>query len=104
LLRIRLAQQVVDFVGSQAPEPRRRLRQALRDLAQEKGDLKPLEAPLDNYSRLRVGSYRIVLIYASPRTIECVFAERRNIIYDVFAEEMLARLLTDEESETDDEG
>jgi len=87
--RVRLAAQVVDFVRSQAPEPRRRLRRALKDLAAEKGDVRPLEGSLQDYSRLRVGSYRVILRHASAKTIDCVFAERREIVYEVFAEAML---------------
>jgi mRNA-degrading endonuclease RelE of RelBE toxin-antitoxin system len=91
--RVRLAAQVVDFVRSQAPEPRRRLRQALRALAAEEGDLKPLEGPLQDYCRLRVGPYRVILRYATPKTIECIFAERRQLVYEIFAETMVDRLL-----------
>ena len=87
--RIRLAPQVVEFVRSQAPEPRRRLRRALRALAADKGDLKPLEGPLQEYWRLRVGPYRIIVRYATPKTIECVFAERRSLVYELF-EKLLA--------------
>jgi mRNA-degrading endonuclease RelE of RelBE toxin-antitoxin system len=90
--RGRLAAQVVEFVRRQAPEPRRRLRRALRDLASGKGDVRPLEGPLQDYCRLRVGPYRIVLAYATSRTIECVFAERRSLVYEVFAETMIDRL------------
>lgn len=96
-MRVRLAAQVVEFVRSQAPEPRRRLRRALRDLATEKVDVKPLEGPLQDYCRLRVGSYRIILRYASAKTIECIFAERRSLVYEVFAERMLARLARGDE-------
>ncbi len=88
-MRVRLAPQVVRFVRTQAPEPRRRLRRALRDLASGKGDVKPLEGSLQEYCRLRVGPYRVILCYASPKTIECVFAERRGIVYEVFSEAFL---------------
>lgn len=92
-MRVRLAAQVVEFVRSQAPEPRRRLRTALRALTREEGDVKPLEGPLHDYHRLRVGSYRVILRYASSKTIECVFAERRNVVYEIFAETLIDRLL-----------
>jgi len=101
--RVRVSRQVVDFVPSQAPEPRRRLRRALRELAAAKGDVKPLEGPLQDYCRLRVGPYRIILRYTAPKTVDCIFAERRNIIYEVFAETMLDRLLGKEEGPPDDE-
>ena len=96
-MRVRLTAQVVDFVRSQAPEPRRRLRQPLRNLTQEKGDLLALEAPLQDYHRLRVGPYRIILRYAGKKTIECIFAERRSIVYEVFADALIERLTRREE-------
>jgi hypothetical protein len=65
------------------PEPRRCPRRALRDLARERGDIKPLEAPLETCCRLRAGAHRIVLSYATRGTIQCVFAERSNIVYEL---------------------
>ncbi len=91
-MRVRLSAQVIDFVRSQAPDPRRRLRAALRGLAREEGDLKALEGPLQDYYRLRVGSYRVILRYATKTTVDCVFAERRNIVYEVFADAFIDRL------------
>ena len=87
--RIELDPQVAEFVRSLAPEPRRRLREALRGLEVEKGDLKQLEADLTGYARLRVGSYRGVLRFyaaAGQRVARCVFAERRAVIYEMFSE------------------
>jgi mRNA-degrading endonuclease RelE of RelBE toxin-antitoxin system len=91
-MRVRLSAQVVEFVRSQAPEPRRRLRSALRALTREQGDLKPLEGPSQDYHRQRIGSYRVILRYKSSKTIDCVFAERRNVVYEVFAETLFDRL------------
>lgn len=85
-MRVALSEQVVGFLRSLPPEPRARLRRALRDLAHGRGDVQPLEAPLDGYCRLRVGGYRIVFAYAGKRSIQCVFAERRSVIYEVFAD------------------
>jgi hypothetical protein len=45
-MKIVLAAQVVDFVRRLPPEPKQRLRRALRELGPGKGDSKPLEAPL----------------------------------------------------------
>ena len=92
-MKVRLAPQVIEFVRSLAPAPRRQLRLALRDLANGKGDVKPLEGPLQDYCRLRVGPYRIILSYHASGRIDCVFAERRSIIYEVFADAMIERLL-----------
>lgn len=54
-MKVRVAAQVVDFVRSLAPEPRQRLRAALRDLEKGKGDIKPLEGPLQDYCRSESG-------------------------------------------------
>jgi mRNA interferase RelE/StbE len=85
-MKIELSEQVVDFVRRLAPEPRRVLRQALKELAKDKGDIKPLEGPLDGYCRLRVHGYRIIFSYSGRRSIQCIFAERRSIVYEVFSQ------------------
>jgi mRNA-degrading endonuclease RelE of RelBE toxin-antitoxin system len=88
-LRVELDPQVAGFVRALAPEPRQRLRHALRGLEQEKGDLKQLDADLAGYARLRVGSYRVVVrFYAQggQRVARCVFAEQRPVVYELFGE------------------
>jgi mRNA-degrading endonuclease RelE of RelBE toxin-antitoxin system len=97
-MRVRLAPQVIDFVRGLAPEPRRRLRSSLRDLAHGKGDIKALDGPLQDYCRLRVGPYRVLFSYAKGRTIDGVFTERRTLVYEVFAQEMIERLIRLEQS------
>lgn len=96
-MRVLLAEQVVDFVRRLPPEPRRRVRRALRDLGKGTGDIGPLEAPLQGYCRLRVGAYRIIVSHATPRTVRCVFAERRSIVYEVFADVLREQLQRGEE-------
>jgi len=91
-MRVLIAEQVRDFVARQAPEPRRLLRHALRGLAKNRGDVKPLEGPLDGYYRLRVHGYRILFAYVDDDVIECVFAERRGIVYEIFGQLFADRL------------
>jgi mRNA-degrading endonuclease RelE of RelBE toxin-antitoxin system len=91
-MRVVLARQVVEFVRRLPPDPKRRLRLALRDLTREKGEIRALEPPLDGYCRLRVGGYRIVFSYAKRGTIECIFAERRSVVYELLLERLVARL------------
>jgi mRNA-degrading endonuclease RelE of RelBE toxin-antitoxin system len=91
---ILLADQVVAFVRDLAPDPRRRLRLALRDLARDLGDILPLEGALSGYERLRVGAFRVIFRRAAkasgrPR-IYCVFVERRSLVY-VLLEDLLTR-------------
>jgi len=91
-VKIKLSDQVVDFIKGLAPQPRHQLRLALRSAANGKGDIEPLEGPLANYSRLRISSYRVILFYRSSNEMECVFAEHRSIVYEVFAEELRKKL------------
>ena len=94
--KVEISDQVLNFVRSLAPEPRRLLRQGLRDLQDEVGDIKQLEGDLAGWCRLRIKSYRIIFRYEieeSRRTARCVFAERRELVYELFTE--VVRLLTD---------
>jgi mRNA interferase RelE/StbE len=93
-MTIKPSAQVAEFLRSLPPEPRRQLRLAIRSLAQGRGDLKALEGDLAGYWRLRVGSYRIIL-WRSGTVTECIFAERRSIIYEVFAEELRRKLIAE---------
>jgi len=91
-MKVELALQVVEFVRRLPPDPRRRLRRALRELAKEKGDIKPLHAPLEGYCRLRVGGYRVIFSYASRGRIQCIFAEQRSIVYELLVDMLRDRL------------
>lgn len=85
--RIELSPQAAGFLRTLAPEPRRELRAGLKALAEGSGDVLELEHPLDGFCRLRVGRYRIVFHYADHgRVIRCDFAERRKLVYELFAD------------------
>jgi mRNA-degrading endonuclease RelE of RelBE toxin-antitoxin system len=90
--RIQLRTQVKDFMDRLPPEPRRRLKLALRGLENERGDRTALREGLAGYHRLRVGGYRVIYRYLPGGVTECVFAERRSLVYQLFEREMLERL------------
>jgi mRNA-degrading endonuclease RelE of RelBE toxin-antitoxin system len=90
--KVEVKQPVRDFIRRQAPEPRRALKQALKELEHERGDIVALEQPLDGYHRLRVGKFRLIFRYASPGVIEAIFVEQRSMVYEVFAAQLLTRL------------
>jgi mRNA-degrading endonuclease RelE of RelBE toxin-antitoxin system len=98
-MKVEVSDQVVAFVRSQPPEPRRRIRLALRKLAEGHGDVRTLEGPLSGYNRLRVGAYRIVFaqVAGTGKTacIRCLFAAKRDVIYGVFSDMLKKRLLED---------
>ena len=92
--KIRVATQVEAFVKSLAPDPRHRLRLAIKELAGGHGDIKSLEGNLAGYCRLGVTGYRVIYKERAERgvrVIDCVFAERRALVYEIFA-----RLLTEQ--------
>ena|SRR5438105_12645949 len=85
--RVKVEVQVQAFVKSLAPEPRRRLTMAIKALAQESGDVERLEGKLEGYSRLRVAGHRVIFnerSEAGERVIDCIFAEKRALVYDLF--------------------
>ncbi|HMP74347.1 MAG TPA: hypothetical protein PKE55_13895 [Kiritimatiellia bacterium] len=86
-MRVEVSTQVSDFLRSLAPEPRKRIRKALRDLAADRGDILELEHPLDGFYRLRIGRYRVIFYYAvegAERVIRCDYGERRELVYELF--------------------
>ena len=87
MTEVNLSAQVIEFFGQLAPEPRKMLRLALRRLEQEKGDIKSLEGKLAGYQRLRSGSHRVIFarkVRNGRPEIDCVFAEHRSLVYEVF--------------------
>jgi len=82
------------FVKSLAPDARRRLRLAIRGLAYGRGETKSLEGNLAECCRLSVTGYRVIYKERSERggrVIDCVLAERRALVYEIFT-----RLLTEQ--------
>jgi mRNA-degrading endonuclease RelE of RelBE toxin-antitoxin system len=85
--KVRVESQVESFVKSLAPEPRRRLTIAIKALAHDRGDIQRLEGRLEGYSRLRVAGHRVIFYERAERgerIVDCVFAEKRAIVYDLF--------------------
>lgn len=92
MISVRVQEEVVDYLRRLAPEPRNALRVAIKALAQEKGDIKPLTDDLEGFQRLRVGSHRVIFEYEiinGQRVITCVFAGPRKWIYEVFQSRLM---------------
>jgi mRNA-degrading endonuclease RelE of RelBE toxin-antitoxin system len=90
--RVRVREQVKGFIETLAPESRRRIRLALRRLESERGDCLALKEKLFGYHRLRVGGYRVIFRYLPGQVIECVYAEERSLIYQLFEKDFMKRL------------
>ncbi len=84
-----VAERVRAYIRSLAPEPRRALKRAIQALERDEGDIKRLEGKLVGWSRLRVSEHRVLLretAEGGTRKINCVYAERRSVVYEMFAE------------------
>jgi mRNA interferase RelE/StbE len=93
--KVKVRPQVWIFATTLGLEHRRAFKRAVLGLAEEKGDIKALGDQLSGYYRLKVARYRVIFRYIPDRTIECVFAEERNLIYEIF-ESQMSRILGDE--------
>ena len=96
--RIDLSAQVAEFMGALAPEPRKRLRKAVRALERGEGDPKPLQGKLLSYARLRSAQYRVIYregLEQGVRVIKCLFAEKRDFVYEMFERMRLDDLTKD---------
>ena|SRR5437867_12166743 len=89
---VQWSDQVQEFVASLPPESKKKLRAAIRALAADKGDIQPLVDDLTGYQRLRVGDFRVIYRHGFENAMpvrKCLFAERRNIVYDIFRKMVL---------------
>jgi mRNA-degrading endonuclease RelE of RelBE toxin-antitoxin system len=89
---VRWSSQVADFTASLAPEPRKKLRAAIRALADDKGNIRPLVDDLLGYHRLRVGDLRVIYregFTSGKRICFCLFSERRDVVYELFRKMVL---------------
>lgn len=93
--KVKVRLQVREFASSLGMEHRRAFKRAIIGLAQEKGDIKALGDELSGYYRLKVARYRVIFRYQADQTIECVFAEERKLVYEIFESEM-GRILGDQ--------
>jgi mRNA-degrading endonuclease RelE of RelBE toxin-antitoxin system len=85
--KVRVEQQVEAFVKALAPEFRKRLRLAIKGLARGRRDVRALEGKLAGYCRQSVGGHRVIFrerMERGTRVIDCVFAERRALVYEIF--------------------
>ena len=89
---VQWSEQVAQFVASLAPDSKKKLRAGIRSLAEDRGDTKDLVDDLLGYKRLRVGQFRVIYREAfedGQPVRKCLFAERRNVVYELFSRMVL---------------
>ena len=91
-MKILASDQVAKWLRNLPPEPKQRVRVALKRLERWQGDLKPLQGELEGFYRLRVGGYRIVCRMISRSVIQLEYADTRDVVYEAFRQ---LRLLTE---------
>ncbi|MGA2051729.1 MAG: hypothetical protein ABSH19_00315 [Opitutales bacterium] len=84
MARVVIGPQVKAFCRTLAPEPRRRVKQALAELVAGRGDIAALEKNLEGLYRLRVGRFRIIFFYADG-DVRCVYVAPRDLVYEVLS-------------------
>lgn len=85
-----------NFIKALSPEPKRALRQGIKDLEKDKGDVKQLEGRLAGYSRLRVGRIRVIFkmeTVRGERVILCVYANFRPVVYELLGQLLASGLI-----------
>jgi mRNA-degrading endonuclease RelE of RelBE toxin-antitoxin system len=83
-MKISASEQVAESLSRLAPEPKRRVRAALRNLETWRGDIIPLHGELEEFYRLRIGGYRIVFRVMRRQIIRLEYADTRDVVYEVF--------------------
>jgi mRNA-degrading endonuclease RelE of RelBE toxin-antitoxin system len=86
-MKISASEQVQLWLRGLPPEPKARVRRALKSLAsgnKRSLDLKPLRRELEGFHRIRVGDYRIVFHVARGPEMRLDYADIRDVVYDAF--------------------
>lgn len=94
--KIKIGPLAESFIRTLSPEPKRVLRQGVKGLEKDAGDLKQLEGRLVGYSRLRVGRMRVIFkteTVRGERVIFCVYANYRPVVYELFGQLLAAGLI-----------
>lgn len=89
---VKISEQVAGFSSCLAPEPRRAVKNALKELREERGDIRALEGNLSGYYRLRVGRFRIIFAYQKDGAMAALFMEERRLVYELFEAQFIKRL------------
>lgn len=94
--RVVVGAPVKAFLSSLAPEPRRKLRRAIKELAADRGNVKQLEGNLAPFWRLRTGNIRVVFDQKSKsgeRILFCFSADYRATVYSILEQLLASGLL-----------
>jgi mRNA interferase RelE/StbE len=86
--KLKISPQVREFQAVLGLQHRRAVKQAIRHVAKEQGDIRALRDELSGCHRLKIGRHRLIFRYLPGRIIECIFIEERRLVYEIFEAEM----------------
>jgi mRNA-degrading endonuclease RelE of RelBE toxin-antitoxin system len=91
--RVELREQVRRHYETLGLTYRREVKLALKGLSAGRGEIRALEAPLEGYHRLKIGSHRLIFRHAEGGRIICVYMNTRKLVYEIFEDEVARRIL-----------
>jgi mRNA-degrading endonuclease RelE of RelBE toxin-antitoxin system len=83
-MKILASDAVQQWLVALPPETKKRVRVALRELQNGRGDIRALQGELAGFCRLRIGGLRIVYSHHRGRIIRLEYADSRDVIYETF--------------------
>lgn len=83
-MKISASEQVQRWLVALPPEPKKRVRAALRGLQNGRGDLKALRGELEGFCRLRIDGLRIVYSQHRGQILRLEYADSRDVVYETF--------------------
>ncbi len=83
-MKILASEAVQRWLIALPPETKKRVRSALRELQNGRGDIKALHGELEGFCRLRIGGLRIVYSQLRGQIIRLEYADSRDVVYETF--------------------
>jgi mRNA-degrading endonuclease RelE of RelBE toxin-antitoxin system len=83
-MRILASEPVQRWLVALPPETKKRVRAALRELQQGRGDIKALHGELEGFCRIRIDGLRIVYSQHRGQIIRLEYADSRDLVYETF--------------------
>ena len=90
-MKILASEPVQRWLVALPPETKKRVRAALRELQNGRGDAKALRGELEGFCRLRIDGLRIVYSQHRGQIIRLEYADSRDVVYETFLKVLHAR-------------
>jgi len=92
-MKISASDQVKNWLLALPPDPKKRVRAALRGLEHGRGDIKALRGELEGFCRLRIDGLRIIYSQQAGQILRLEYADTRDVVYETFLKVLGGRKL-----------